>query len=238
MKFQSGGLFGKWPLYPMFGLGAAILLSKELLMVNEEFLVGCSVLTFTMASYIMFQEQVSTALDSSISELRERQIDATDLAIDHVKRLILLEQQHSTFPEDVKALHEEETNAEKLAVEYQNAKHHLDIKTTTLQKLQTLHALEAEELEQIKGALIQRAGDFARAQFEASSEEEKAQLIDETINLIPSQIDQADTQTDKPQKDRITGYFDEYFKRQYTLDQLGITSRVATFLTKEQHTKH
>jgi len=234
---QSGGLFGKWPIYPMFGLGAAILLSKELLLVNEEFLVGCTFVTFMMGAYIMFQEQVARSIDSSINELRERHLDVRDISIDHIKRLILIEQQNLTYQEDVKALYDEEMKAEQMAVEYKNAKHKLDIKTAMLQKLQTLRSLEEEELQQIKAALVERAGAYSRSQFEGSSEQEKAQTIDDAIDLIPTKVGEA-IKVDKQRKDRITAYFDEYFKNQYTLDQLGVSSRVSTFLAKENQAKH
>jgi len=227
----KNGLFGKWSLYPMFGFAAAIAVSKELIILNEEFLVACSFLTFIMASYTTMQEQVSTGLSESIQQIKDQQREITDIAIDHINRRISIEKINLTFPEDLKALHEEEVKMDSMAVDYENTKYREDVRTSILQKLYTLKALEDEERAQIKEAIIDRAGQYARNQFEAAPQNVKDKSIEEGVQFLERGKEMT---KEHVENDPIYQYFTTFFSHKYTLEELGVSGRVKTFLDKEK----
>jgi len=114
-----------------------------------------------------------------------------------------------------------------LTVDYQNKKHHLDVRDAILQKLSTVRALEEEESSEYKKALQSTALDFVREKYSQIPAEERSRHIDQLIDALPT------NRGSVVYEDLITNYFNEFLAQQYSPEELGVASRIPNFLAKE-----
>jgi len=114
-----------------------------------------------------------------------------------------------------------------LTVEYQNKKHQIDVRDAVLQKLSTVRALEDEESSEYKRALQAYALEYVREKFSHLSPAERSSHIDQLIDALPTNHGSA------VYEDMIATYFNEFLAQQYSPSELGVSSRVPTFLSKE-----
>jgi len=154
-------------------------------------------------------------------------LDCCDIAIDSARRYITIEKRNKSFPDDLKVLYEEEKKMTALTVDYQNKKHQIDVRDAVLQKLSTVRALEVEELSEYKKALQTYAVEYVREKFTHLSPAERSRHIDELIDALPSNTGSSVFE------DMIATYFSEFLAQAYSPAELGVSSRVPTFLSKE-----
>jgi len=223
----EGGLFGKWPWYPLIGLGAVTAISKEILILNDELVYVGMFLAFTTGVYIQFGPQLSSYLDSKIAQQRNTMLDCCDIAIDTAKRFIIIENRNKSFPEDLRNLFEEEMRMTKLSVDYQNKKHRIDIRDAVLQKLSTIKALEDEATIEYKKALRSYTVDYVKDKYSELSPHEKENHLNQIIDQLPTKAGS------KMVEDLVMKYFQEFLDLQYKPEEMGVTNRVPAFLKKD-----
>jgi hypothetical protein len=225
---EKKGLFGEWPWYPLIGLGTITGISKEILILNDELVFVSMFLAFTTGVYITVGPTISQWFDSKIDHHRSSMLECCDIAIDTCKRFITIENRNKSFPEDLKELYEEETKMTSLAVDYQNKKHLVDAREAVLQKLATIKALEDEERNSYKKALLSYTVDYVRDKYSELPSNEKSAHIDALINNLPTR------EGTKVVEDFIVTHFREFINQQYTPQELGVANRVPLFLQKEE----
>jgi len=115
-----------------------------------------------------------------------------------------------------------------LTVDYQNKKHKLDVRDATLQKLSTIKSMEAEETNEYKKLLQNYTLEYILERYSKESKADKERHIDQLIDNIPNNVGMA------VYEDLITGYVHEFLSQDYTPSDLGVTSRVPSFLAKEK----
>jgi len=162
-----------------------------------------------------------------VANQRNTLLTCCDIAIDSAKRHITIEKRNKSFPDDLKSLYEEEKVMSALTVEYQNKKHHLDVRDAVLQKLSTVKALEDEEVSEYKKALQSYALEFIREKFTQVSPNERSAHIDQLIEALPTNKGAV------VYEDLMAKYFNEFLSQHYSPEELGVASRVPTFLSKE-----
>jgi hypothetical protein len=224
----NGMLFGKWPWYPLIGLGVITGISKELLILNDELVYVSMFFAFTTGVYIYLGQDVKNYFQSQIQKQREAMLECTGIARDTVVRFITIEKRNMSFPDDVKSLFEEEQKMSALSVDYQNKKHKIDVSEAVLQKLSTVKALEEEEANEYKKAVLSYATDYVRDKYHHLSPQEKSNHIDHLIDQLPTMDGY------RPVEDVIVASFEEFMANEYSPRQLGVPSRVPTFLSKER----
>jgi len=227
---EQKGLFGQWPYYPLVAMGLISAISKEVLILNDELVFVGTFLTFVTGMYIYVNQDVKNFFDSKqaheITTLRE----CTGLAIDTAKRFITIEKRNLSFPEDIKNLYEEEKKMTHLTVDYQNKKHKLDVRDATLQKLSTIRSMETEESSEYKKLLQDYTLAYVLEKYSQVSKSERDSHIDQLIDNIPTSRGTA------IYEDLINGYVREFLSQNYSPSDLGVSSRVPSFLAKENET--
>jgi hypothetical protein len=225
-------LFGKWPIYPLLALGALTGVSKEILILNDEMLFAGVFLAFAVTAYVQIGEDLSNYLGKELEAEHEQQLAACDIAIDAWKRFITIENRKKSFPEDVKALYEEEVKMAHMAVDYQNKKHQIDVKDAVLQKLTQIKALEDEEAREYKNALISNATAYVQERFATLPAKEKSTYIDAIIDTLPSNKGMACPEVENDPAFRL---FAAFLEENYTPEELGVVNRVSTYVNKKDH---
>jgi len=224
---EEKGLFGQWPYYPLVGLGLLSAISKEVLILNDEIVFLSMFGAFATTIYIYVGQDVQKFFDDKVISQRTTLRECCDIAIDSAKRYITMEKRNRSFPADLKTLYEEEKRMAALTVDYQNKKHQIDVRDAVLQKLSTVRALEEEESSEYKKALQAYALDYVREKYSQLSPAERSKHIDQLIESLPT------NRGSVVYEDMIAAYFKEFLAQQYTPTDLGVASRVPTFLTKE-----
>jgi len=224
---EEKGLFGQWPYYPLVGLGLISAISKEVLILNDELVYLSMFGAFTTTLYIYVGEDVKKFFEDKITAQRNTLLECCEIAIDSAKRYITIEKRNKSFPDDLKTLYEEEKRMAAITVDYQNKKHQIDVRDAVLQKLSTVRALEDEESNEYKKALQTYAMEYVREKFSHLSPAERSSQIDQLIDALPTNKGSAVFE------DMIASYFNEFLAQQYSPAELGVSSRVPTFLTKE-----
>lgn len=232
----GAGLFGRFSLYPFLGLGAVTILSKELLIINEEFLLGVLSTTIFSALFVNFIESVESAVKEEHDTSIQSQMLVRDIAIDHYERLILIQNHNLTFPQDVKDLHAEREANAKLAQSYKELKHQHDVTNSVLHKLETIRRLEADEKDEFKNALYKAAMSHTQASLAQLPAEEKSQMVEDAIDSIPvsPEAEVAETAGIKHAINILAGYLDTH----KTPKDIGMVSRIPLILEpKKQQLK-
>jgi len=224
---EEKGLFGQWPYYPLVGLGLISAISKEVLILNDELIYFSMFGAFTTTLYIYVGEDVKKFFEDKVAQQKSTLLECCEIAIDSAKRYISIEKRHRSFPDDLKNLYEEEKKMNVLTVDYQNKKHKIDVRDAVLQKLSTVKALEEEEANEYKKALQTYALDYVRERYSQIPQAERLKHIDLLIEALPSKSGAV------VYEDLISQYFNEFLAQQYSPQDLGVASRVPTFLTKE-----
>ena len=78
--------FGGW--YPLLGLGTFVLLSKELLVLNEEMLMVTNFAAFVFISWLVAGDQLNDAVAAKKEALRKNHDDVSDLYIESLEQVI------------------------------------------------------------------------------------------------------------------------------------------------------
>jgi hypothetical protein len=225
-------IFGKWSLYPLAGLGLATAISKEILILNDELVYASMFFAFATSMYVYVGQDVADYFDKTINQAKDAQLDACDIAIDHLKRYITIENRNKSFPEDLKALYEEEVKMTHMAVEYQNKKRQIDATEAVLQKLTQIKALEDEEARSFKSALITRANEYVRDKFAELPVSEKNAYIDAIIDTLPSK---KGDRASEVESDPTVRLFSDFLSDTYSPEELGVVSRINSYVNKDSH---
>jgi len=226
---KDNKFFGKFSWYPVVGLGVATAISKEIFILNDELVYASIFFAFATTMYVQLGQDAAAFFDADIQAHKDRQLDACDLAMDHVKRFITIENRQKSFPEDLKALYEDEVKMTHMAVEYQNRKHEIDTTDAVLQKLTQIKALEEEEHREFKSALISQATRYVQDKFAALPKQDKVAYIDAIIDTLPSKKGE---KTPEIENDLPTRLFAAFLEENYTAEELGVVSRVASYAQK------
>jgi hypothetical protein len=222
-------IFGKYSLYPLAGLGLATAISKEILILNDELVYASMFLAFTTSLYVYIGQDVAAYFEKTINQARDTQLDACDLAIDHLKRYITIENRNKSFPEDLKSLYEEEVKMTHMAVEYQNKKHAIDATEAVIQKLTQIKSLEDEEDREFKNALVAAANEYVREKFAELPASEKSAYIDAIIDHLPSKNGE---KVQGVENDPAVRLFTAFLEEKYSREELGIVSRIDNYVNK------
>jgi len=113
-----------------------------------------------------------------------------------------------------------------ITVDYQNRKHRLDVTESILQKLKTVRTLELEAENEYKKALKAYALKYVEEKLGQLATEDKIKHIDFLIQNMPTR------KGTEVYEQLIAQYLNEFLSYQYSAEELGVQSRLPSYLAK------
>jgi len=119
-----------------------------------------------------------------------------------------------------------------ITVDYQNRKHRLDVTESILQKLKTVRTLELEAENEYKKALKAYALKYVEEKLGQLATEDKIKHIDFLIQNMPTR------KGTEVYEQLIAQYLNEFLSYQYSSEELGVQSRLPSYLAKANADAH
>ena len=174
--------YGGW--YPLIGLGAVIALSKELLVLNEEFLMVSNFAAFIFISWLAVGDTVNDMVKDKAEAIRKNHDDVSDLYIDSLQAVIKAgENSLATLPlmrqlkSEYGTLGQQVTRAKEL-------KARAAAREAVLQRLNQVYQKEQNEKAKYLAAVYDNAYQQVQERLQGMSAADKSKMIDSAIAMI------------------------------------------------------
>jgi len=188
--------------------------------------------TFLFSAYIYIGEDVKKYFENQASQQKDQLYETYNILLDTLRRYIIIEKRNQSFPEDIKNLQDEEKKMGAITVDYQNRKHRIDVTESILQKLKTVRTLEVEQENEYKKALKAYALRYIEEKLSQIPTEDKMNHIDLLIQDMPS------GKGTEVYEQLIAQYLNEFLSYQYSSEELGVQSRLPSYLAKANADAH
>ena len=179
--------YGGW--YPLIGLGAVIALSKELLVLNEEFLMVSNFAAFIFISWLAVGDTVNDMVKDQAEAIRKNHDDVSDLYIDSLQAVIKAGENSLATVPLMKQLKTEYGTLGQQVVKAKELKARAAAREAVLQRLNQVYQKEQNEKAKYLAAVYDSAYQQVQERLQGMSTEEKARMIDSAINTIGGSSD-------------------------------------------------
>ena len=182
--------YGGW--YPLLGLGAVIALSKELLVLNEEFLMVSNFAAFVFISWLAVGDTVNDMVKDKAAAIRKNHDDVSDLYIDSLEAVIKAgENSLATLPL-MRQLKTEYGTLGQQVVRAKELKARAAAREAVLQRLNQVYQKEQNEKAKYLAAVYDNAYQQVQERLQAMSAADKSKMIDTAIAMIGGSGDEAE----------------------------------------------
>jgi len=177
--------------YPFIGLGAAALLTKEILLVSPEILVMTDFIALAGAGYILGAEAIETSLHKERAEYIDKVNSVFDARIEIVKAHIESCKAALALPDVVTEANAAFIEANAAAAKARDLVARQKHRDATVSQLTGLFNKEQERLNAIREAVLSKSKDYVMAQV--STPAVKSALLKEAIALVGAKEDKTGT---------------------------------------------
>ena len=182
--------YGGW--YPLIGLGAVIALSKELLVLNEEFLMVSNFAAFIFISWLAVGDTVNDMVRDKAAAIAKNHDDVSDLYIDSLEAVIRAgENSLATMPL-MKQLKTEYGTLGAQVVRAKELKARAAARDSVLQRLNQVYQKEQNEKAKYLAEVYNNAYAQVQERLAGMSAADKAKMIDSAIAQIGGSAEEAD----------------------------------------------
>lgn len=182
--------YGGW--YPLIGLGAVIALSKELLVLNEEFLMVSNFAAFVFISWLAVGDTVNDMVKDKAEAIRKNHDDVSDLYIDSLEAVIKAgENSLATLPL-MRQLKTEYGTLGQQVIRAKELKARAAAREAVLQRLNQVYQKEQNEKAKYLAAVYDNAYQQVQERLAGMSEQEKSRMIDSAIAMIGGSSEEAE----------------------------------------------
>jgi len=198
--------YGGW--YPFLGLAAVIAVSKEAIILNEEFLLVSNFAAMFATLYFGLGDTLNKAAEEQRAEIAKRQDELSDFEIEQLQALI---QAHELNIEQVNVLKKLKTENNTLAsqlITAKNLKVRHAAREAIVKKLGDIRSREASERASFRTAIAARATQYVQREFTNQPAAAKNSLIDFAIAVVEGKATQLPAAQD-PVKKLYNKYFEE-----------------------------
>jgi hypothetical protein len=196
--------YGGW--YPFIGLAGVIAISKEIIILNEEFLLVTNFATMFTILYLTVGDTITKAAEEQRAELHKKQDDLSDFQIEQYQAALNAHLMNVEQVDVLKRLKTEHNtlSAELLKVKALKLRH--SARDAVVKKLGEIKSREASERASFKEIVGARATQYVRRQFAQAPAAVKASLVDFAIDVVEGKRKQLDAKQD-PVKRLYADYF-------------------------------
>lgn len=199
------GSIAKYGFYPFAGALATVLISKEFIHINEEWVLAGNFVLFSFAAYCYIGDSVGKMFDQQRAADEARLSNAfstgvlvCESAIEEIKRLKFL-------PEVLKNIKTEQAEVAKLVAEADVWRARHAARAATIAKLEEIKAVESRAASRVKGELASQAGKWVREQYAKAPAQLRASILSNNVASIGS--------SDQPKEDEIKKLFVQFFEK-------------------------
>lgn len=205
--------YGGW--YPFLGLAGVVAISKEVIILNEEFLLVTNFATMFTILYLTVGDTITKAAEEQRAELHKKHDDMSDFQIEQIQTLLQAHQMNVEQVEVLKKLKVEHNtlSAESNRVKALKLRH--SARDAVVKKLAELKSREASERASFKEVVGARATAYVRRQFASAPAGVKASLIDFAIGVVEGKQKQMDAK-----QDPIKKLYSDYFNNKLYVQEL------------------
>lgn len=235
------GIFGitgfHW--YPTIGLGAAAILAKEIVIIEEHLMTQVFIGGMLFTAWVNARDAALKHAQDNTQLYTDKWNDSHNLLVDTYKRYALLEQFALSHEADLKNLWQEEERVARLTKEYQELKYKETAREAILLKLKGIQSLEVDQREDVQGKLIARARKHLNKEFSKAPAEVQSKVVDFAIkNIYVRPIGESKP---LPAEHPVQSIINQFLNTPLTFQQLGVASKREAIYQKmkaEQQVAH
>ena len=177
--------FGGW--YPLLGLGAVVLVSKELLVLNEELLMVTNFAAFVFISWLVAGDIVNDAVKEKAAALTKNHDDVSDLYIESLHQVIRAgENSLATLPL-MRNLKEEFSSLGQQVVQAKEMKSRAAARDATIARLNAAYQKEQAEKAKYMTNLLDDVVGEVQERVQQLSEQDKEAIMESAIQQLSGQ---------------------------------------------------
>ena len=207
------GRYGGW--YPFLGLAGVIAVSKEVLVLNEEFLLVSNFAAMFATLYFGLGDTLTKAAEEQRAEIQKRQDELSDFDIEQVQAVL---QAHELNIEQVAVLNKLKVEHNQLSsalLVAKGLKVRHQAREAVLKKLTDIRSREQSDRASFRDAIAVRASQYVKRQFASAPVATKTQLVDFAIDVVEGKATQLDAKVDPVKK-----LYNDYFINQLYLKEI------------------
>jgi len=178
------GVIEKYGFIPLIGFGACAMFGKELMIMNEEFLLTCTFAAFFTTFYVAGGQSIHDALDKHTQERTQKFNDVFDLMIAGAEAYqVNMKAAVEQVPVAEKFIADQKASYENL-VAYKNIAQRHAAREATIAKLEQIQNAEEIQIAAKKAAVMDKSFEAINAHFANADAKTQNELIDLSISLI------------------------------------------------------
>lgn len=178
------GVMEKFGVVPLIGFGACAMFGKELMIMNEEFLLTMTFGAFFATFYVAGGQSIHDALDKHTRARTEKFNDVFDLMIAGAEAYqVNMKAAVEQVPVAEKFIADQRASYEKLMA-YKNIAQRHAAREATITKLEQIHNAEEIQIAAKKNAVMDKSFAAINAHFENADAKLQTELINMSIDLI------------------------------------------------------
>lgn len=196
---ENAGIIEKYGMYPLVGLGLAACVSKELLLLNEEFVLVFTFGSFCAVSYMFGWETIGKSLDKQCDDIRsgivagyEEKEAVLEETITNINKLF-------TLKDDVDAMQADYNFRREKLDTYYTRKYKADLYEDVDKAMSELHTRNLKFKRDMRNQLADGAFSFATTEFAKSPQAAKDLAIEAAIanvSYLTKSAPEAERKTD------------------------------------------
>jgi len=202
-KEEEKSILGAYGWYPLIGLGAVTIFSKEIIIYNADFMMAVDISLISFLVWINFGDQIAQDYKDWVGEYRKHIADTNETYVYGLKDLSSTFSSRAVWRDFVEeaAAHDEKSTRAYIA--YQNLKLRSDARNAVLAKLQTAKLAKAATQLKARRDFIEGLEPYVSSRY-AKDATLRAQEVDNAIARLSKPVD--------PAKDTFASVLREYAK--------------------------
>jgi hypothetical protein len=197
--------YGGWG--PLVGLGGALAVSKEWLILNEELLLATNFTVFVLVIWLGLGDSITKAVEDHQSSIQKQTDEVCDFEVDIYKSMIESHQSNIATLDVLKGLKSEYSSLVAAAVKAKDLKARQAARDAVVSRLTSLKTKEETELSSYLDEVYDRTTGYVKRSFQQLSASEKNLLVDHAISVVGGSAQPLESTKD-PLKKLYQSYFD------------------------------
>jgi len=203
-QLTLGDILREYGIYPLAGLGAVAMISKEFVFLNEEFLLALNFWGIVMLGTVYASGPLTEFLSSKRLERYKRLWGWDDFSLDRIEADIREKQTSLSAPEIYKEYIDEFNGAARAMAVYERVKPRHEARNAMLKRLNDIKIAEEEKGKAEREMILKSSLEFVKSKFIGD-----ANLRKQSVNTAIANLGQP---ASKEEQDVLVRLYNDYLK--------------------------
>ena len=203
--FEYIDRFGGW--YPLLGLGTFVLLSKELLVLNEEALMVTNFAAFVFISWLVAGDMVNDAVAAKKEAIRKNHDDVSDLYIESLEAVIRAGENSLAVQPLLRSLKGEYSQLGEQVIKAKEMKARAAARDAVISRLNSVYQKEQSEKAKYMTGLLDEVVEEVQERVSNMSQHDKDAIMENAIRQLSGAQEEGE--------DRLTKIYQEVLNAKF-----------------------